>query len=430
MRRDKKVRGTIYLITQSATGKSYVGLTRRPFKVRMQGHWDAARKGIGSSESLWSAIRLHGKDAFSFKILEVVSTIGQLSDREKYWIDKLQTLTPLGFNQNRGGSVSEYPTIYVVQGNEYWGAANLADEFGIYEETLRARLNAGWSVEQAVEISPRPKSKRSGTKYKIGDKTFSSETEMSVYFGITPEKFRSRFYVLGWSLEESLELEKRTRFSIKVGDTTFASLREACQAFETPREKVRSRIKRGWSIDQAFEIISPPESKKTIKQKSTLGELFLISINGKTYKSASAISQAFGIKEKTLIYRLKRGHSGKQLIQKRISGTGKPVNFRGNTYLSISEAVRSLGLKLQTVNSRIRYGWTIEEALSQTRRHQKTNRLYKIRNPEGKILTSTNLSKFCREHSLKTVSALFATYDSDKHHTYKGFSLLSINKGE
>jgi hypothetical protein len=52
--------------------------------------------------------------------------------------------------------------------------------------------------------------------------------------------------------------------------------------------------------------------------------------------------------------------------------------------------------------------------------------MYEIKNQEGDVLYSNNLSEFCRENNLKNVAALFITYHSKKHHSYKGFSLLKI----
>ena len=47
--RSKKCKGIIYLCTSKTEGKSYIGLTRRPFKTRVDGHKKDAAAADGQS---------------------------------------------------------------------------------------------------------------------------------------------------------------------------------------------------------------------------------------------------------------------------------------------------------------------------------------------------------------------------------------------
>ena len=100
-----KCKGTVYLITCEPEKKSYVGITRRPAKHRFQGHRKGAEKGQGDHLSLQEALRTYGDDSFTYEILDKAATLGELSDKEIFYIDKLKTLSPEGYNKNRGGSV-------------------------------------------------------------------------------------------------------------------------------------------------------------------------------------------------------------------------------------------------------------------------------------------------------------------------------------
>jgi len=80
--------------------------------------------------------------------------------------------------------VARSPTTHVIDGIEYWGAANLEDEFGIYEETVRKRLQAGWSARQAVGLDPPEEIKRIGKSYELSSQIFKSEFEMAEMFDL------------------------------------------------------------------------------------------------------------------------------------------------------------------------------------------------------------------------------------------------------
>lgn len=87
----------IYCITNKLDGKQYVGLTTR--KVEESNDY------FGSGLYIKRAIKQYGKQNFKKEILEVCSTKEQLGQREVYWVDKLNTLSPNGYNLTDGGEV-------------------------------------------------------------------------------------------------------------------------------------------------------------------------------------------------------------------------------------------------------------------------------------------------------------------------------------
>jgi group I intron endonuclease len=90
----------IYLITNVANGKKYVGQTLQVATKRWQRHHHLA--ATGSKTALHNAIRKYGYDAFEFSIIETCS-LESVNECECYWIAQLDTMAPTGYNLTRGG---------------------------------------------------------------------------------------------------------------------------------------------------------------------------------------------------------------------------------------------------------------------------------------------------------------------------------------
>ena len=109
------IRGVIYCVEHSATGKKYVGQTRshrlnhgryRPFGAdgRFRDHMSCAicNTKTGQCSALYNDIRLHGPAAFKYSQIEECDVLA-LDAREKYWIAQLCTFHPDGYNLTDGG---------------------------------------------------------------------------------------------------------------------------------------------------------------------------------------------------------------------------------------------------------------------------------------------------------------------------------------
>lgn len=95
--------GYIYTITNNITNKIYIGQTIKP-KERWQKHKQEA-KNVDSllyKSHLYNAMNKYGVDNFTFKIIEECDR-DILDQRERYWIQKLNTLEPNGYNISNGG---------------------------------------------------------------------------------------------------------------------------------------------------------------------------------------------------------------------------------------------------------------------------------------------------------------------------------------
>ena len=88
--------GVIYVITNNLNGKQYVGQTIDLTK-RLSAHRKAGKPGIGK------AIQKYGWRNFSVEVIEECENRDELNEREIFWIAKLNTKAPNGYNLTEGG---------------------------------------------------------------------------------------------------------------------------------------------------------------------------------------------------------------------------------------------------------------------------------------------------------------------------------------
>lgn len=104
--------GSIYLITDKANGKQYVGQTARDVETRFLEHCSERR---GHSK-LHEAIQEKGWQNFEWRVIEQVP-LDKLDERERYWIKELNTREN-GYNIAVGGKdtiFTEWPRVQVAE---------------------------------------------------------------------------------------------------------------------------------------------------------------------------------------------------------------------------------------------------------------------------------------------------------------------------
>ena len=103
---ERKYHGRVIYYFRCPLEFSYVGYAS-DFKARVDKHRSASRArkdGDFKSKSIWNkAIRRIGWDNLRVKILEYVPEGVCLKTRERWWIAKLKTQDPNGYNSNPGG---------------------------------------------------------------------------------------------------------------------------------------------------------------------------------------------------------------------------------------------------------------------------------------------------------------------------------------
>jgi group I intron endonuclease len=90
----RKISSGIYVITNVINGKQYVGQS-----IYVKERKTASHAGC---PALYNAIKKYGKENFEQEIVEYCE-LNNLGIRENYWIEKLNTLIPNGYNICPGG---------------------------------------------------------------------------------------------------------------------------------------------------------------------------------------------------------------------------------------------------------------------------------------------------------------------------------------
>jgi group I intron endonuclease len=106
---------SIYVIRNDANGKHYVGQTYRYPLERIDGHVQAARRGV--DYAFYRAIRVYGLDNFSLVHTEHCPK-ERAKAAEEAMMDKYNSLVPSGYNVRRKGVVQE----------RHWGGGPQAEE--------------------------------------------------------------------------------------------------------------------------------------------------------------------------------------------------------------------------------------------------------------------------------------------------------------
>lgn len=96
----------IYVITNTANGKQYVGQTRCGVVERWRKHWSRSETNSGACPALAAAIRKYGKDAFTIDVIHELPLDApqqEIDAAEQTAIRERGTLSPNGYNLEEGG---------------------------------------------------------------------------------------------------------------------------------------------------------------------------------------------------------------------------------------------------------------------------------------------------------------------------------------
>jgi len=158
------------------------------------------------------------------------------------------------FNLSSGGPGTSYGTGEQIEinGFVYPSKRAAARAYNVHDVTFHTRLKKGWTPEQAVGITSPP----------------------------------SRARPKGRAIScEGVEHSSLTRFAEKL---------------DKPRELVKGRLKRGWTPEQAVELVPPPTGSNVPQQ---------ITCNGRDFRSAAALAKYYEQPDGRVRRLLKKGLS-------------------------------------------------------------------------------------------------------------------------
>ena len=184
--------------------------------------------------------------------------------------------------------------------------------------------------------------------------------------------------------------------AIQVNGIHFSSISAAARHFGLQPKLVDSRLRKGWSVDEAFGLCE--------RQKRTVGSRAKeISVDGKLYPSRTALCEAYGISKAMFYHRTTTlGMSCEEAIS---FGKTRGIECNGVRYPSIAALAREHSLNPGTLVSRLRSGMSPVQAVSapiQKYKRKKGGSIYQItNNVEGKSyigLTKATLETRLNSH--------------------------------
>ena len=119
--------------------------------------------------------------------------------------------------------------------------------------------------------------------YKIEDLEFYSRTAAARHYGLNPKMVNERVTKFGWTLEQALELEPRPkgdyRKKVVIDGTEYSSMRQAAKELGVAQSTLMNRIKSGIAAEEALSAAHTEREKLKGQSKPMFYQ-------GKLYPSA------------------------------------------------------------------------------------------------------------------------------------------------
>lgn len=207
----------IYSITNSIDNKSYIG-----YSVNIEKRWNHHISSLNNNKHdnsyLQNSWNKHRKENFIFKIIEKCPK-SKLIEKEKYYIKKLKTKRPLGYNLNDGG-----------KGNLGWEVTEETSKRK--SEAVKGEKNPMYGKKHSKKTIELFSKQRIGTKNGVGNKNNLHlikryKNSKSKYFGVSVDGYKKK--------NGEITLYWKARISIDGKDKYLGKYRtetEAAEAFD------------------------------------------------------------------------------------------------------------------------------------------------------------------------------------------------------
>ena len=200
--------GYIYKITNKINNKIYIGKTKGSIENRLNGHFRAS-KNNKFNRYFYNAINKYGEENFSIQIIEECDN-SLLNNREKYWIDKLNSYDKnIGYNSTLGGDGGD---TYTYQ----------TEERKIEISNKKSKSLKGKSLGTKRSEEQRRKISEGHLGQKAWNKGLSKETDervrkISESLAITNSYKKENGIIISTGKAKTEEAEKLRRKKIKEG---------------------------------------------------------------------------------------------------------------------------------------------------------------------------------------------------------------------
>jgi len=271
-----------------------------------------------------------------------------------------------------GVSVDE---CYIVGYLKFDSLSELSEAFSISVEVIQSRLDAAWSVAQAVGAIPPPLDtvlkKPSSTKRKRtrGPSVPVSHAEQDQGLAQQSVSTRVRNRKPDQPAGGATGPSKRNQVMYK--GESYRSLRALAAAKGISPHTLRYQaVTLGKGVDEAMQQLT----QKGHNQSSN-GNAHPITFRSKKYASVRVLADEFGVDPSVVNRRLKNGWSKEEalgLVGKDVE-TGEDVNapvsleYKGKTFRSVRALAERYNVSASKVRYRLKKGWTVAQAIGHSK---------------------------------------------------------------
>lgn len=258
----------LYVVRDVKSGKEYIGITTGNLKGRLRGHWRSVTTGRQSRfhNAMRKALAEERKKDFVIELLRNdAKGPRELQLQEIEAIRERETIKK-GFNTSEGGSIGTSKPI-VVNEKLFPSHQAAADYHGVPVHRFNLRLSRlDFSPEEAAGLV-----KRKGARLEVvvRGKTYRSLANVADHFSVPYKTAYARFRSYGWSLEQALGLSppppKKSPGNSRVLSTAigeFVSINEAARATGIKPGTISYRLGAGWTPDEAVGANHPREPQR------------------------------------------------------------------------------------------------------------------------------------------------------------------------
>jgi group I intron endonuclease len=130
----------IYKITNKINGKFYIGKTSKSVEQRFKAHINCAKNRV--NRHLYDAMNYYGYDNFTVELIEEIYSNLEANEKERYWINFYNCISPKGYNMTVGGDGG-----YTL---ENWDESSRSE---LYKKQAKTRTGMKRTPEQKKNFS-------------------------------------------------------------------------------------------------------------------------------------------------------------------------------------------------------------------------------------------------------------------------------------
>jgi hypothetical protein len=249
------------------------------------------------------------------------------------------------------------------------------EEISVPSSTVRARLNHGWDLEDALFLR---KSQRGSTQdktaigpHEVDGEVFGSLIDVAKAYQLTADSIYKRYargkrgndLVPEKKRRSYVEPAKEERNRFFVGGEGFKSEADACRHYGVKYVTYRRRKYKGLTPEQCLGIASFVDHRTINKNRNTgPRKRVKLEVGGKIYRSYAALGRDYDLPAYLVNQRITvSGYSPEEAVLS--DGKTKPILVEGKRYKSMSEAARAYGKTSEFLLASLKRGLTLEQAL-------------------------------------------------------------------